>query len=161
MKKIIALAVMVSFAAQAIHAQNGLQNKTVRQFQFTDLNNKVWELNKLKGKVIVINFWFIGCDPCHREMPELNALSAANSANGVVFLALSPDDKKSIETFLKKRKFDYNIVPSSLDFITSMNINSFPTHIVIDKQGIIREVFIGYQPGIREKLQEKINELAK
>jgi len=76
-------------------------------------------------------------------------------------LALSPDDKKAIGTFLKKRKFDYNIIPSSLDYISSLNINSFPTHLVIDKQGIIREVFVGYRTDIKEELQAKIDELVK
>jgi len=161
MKKAIILAIIVSFAAQSIHGQNGLQNKAIGQFHLTDLNNKTWDLSKLKGKVIVINFWFIACDPCRREMPELNNLVSANVKNDIVFLALSPDDKKAIGTFLKKRKFDYNIIPSSLDYISSLNINSFPTHLVIDKQGIIREVFVGYRADIKEELQAKIDELVK
>lgn len=161
MKKSIILAIIVSFAAESSFSQNGLENKAIREFHFTDLNNKTWDLSKLKGKVIVMNFWFIACDPCRREMPKLNELSAANRKNEVVFLALSPDDKKAIGAFLEKRKFDYNIVPSSLDYISSLNINSFPTHLVIDKQGIIREVFIGYRADIKEELQAKIDELVK
>lgn len=161
MKKLIIVVIIASFAAQSIYGQNGLQNKAIGQFQFTDINNKTWDLGKLKGKVIVINFWFIACDPCRREMPELNNLVSANMKNDIVFLALSPDDKTAIGAFLKKRKFDYNIIPSSLDYISSLNINSFPTHLVIDKKGIVREVFIGYHPDIKKELQEKIDELIK
>ena len=40
-----------------------------------------------------------------------------------------------------------------------MNIENFPTHLVIDKEGIICQVFIGYADDIKEKLQVEIDKL--
>jgi hypothetical protein len=40
-----------------------------------------------------------------------------------------------------------------------MNIENFPTHLVIDKEGVIRQVFIGYADDIKEKLQAEIAKL--
>jgi hypothetical protein len=40
-----------------------------------------------------------------------------------------------------------------------MNIENFPTHLVVDKEGIICQVFIGYADDIKEKLQLEINKL--
>jgi hypothetical protein len=42
-----------------------------------------------------------------------------------------------------------------------MHIENFPTHLVIDKQGNIRQVFIGYADDIKEKLQAEIDKLIK
>ena len=58
-----------------------------------------------------------------------------------------------------KYRFDYKIIPYSLDYITAAVIENFPTHLVIDKEGIVRQVFIGYAADIKEKLQAGIDKL--
>ncbi|HJS54904.1 MAG TPA: TlpA disulfide reductase family protein [Chitinophagaceae bacterium] len=138
--------------------KNGLLNKSLKSFHFTDLNNKKWTSDKLKGKVLVINFWFTACKPCIQEIPHLNKLVAHND-DAVVFIAPAPENETQIKKFLKKYSFDYCIIPSSLDYITAMNIENFPTHLVIDKEGIIRQVFIGYADDIKERLQAEIDKL--
>ena len=134
-----------------------LINTAVADFKFTGLDKKVWESKKLKGKVVVINFWFTTCGPCIKEIPLLNELVAANKEKAVVFIAPGLDEEARITKFLKRNPFDYNIIPSSLDYIDSMMIENFPTHLVIDKEGIIRQVFIGYEDDIKVKLQEAID----
>jgi peroxiredoxin len=94
-------------------------------------------------------------------MPHLNKLVEENKNNEVVFLAPAPEDENQIKKFLKKYSFDYNITPSSIGFITAMTIENFPTHLIIDKEGIIRQVFIGYVDDIKEKLQAEIDKLIK
>ncbi len=91
-------------------------------------------------------------------MPHLNKLVADNT-DSVVFIAPAPETESQIRNFLKKYTFEYNIIPSSIDFINSMKIENFPTHLVVDRQGIIRQVFIGYADDIKEKLQLEINKL--
>jgi thiol-disulfide isomerase/thioredoxin len=137
---------------------NSLLNKPVQSFDLTDLDNKKWNSNELKGKIIVINFWFTSCKPCIMEIPHLNKLVADNK-DSVIFLAPAPENETQVKKFLKKYSFEYNITPSSIDLIASMNIENFPTHLVVDKEGIVRQVFIGYAYDIKEKLQLEINKL--
>ena len=141
--------------------KSSLINKSIKEFELTDLNNKKWSSKELKGNVLVINFWFTACKPCIQEMPHLNKLVEQNKNNEVVFLAPAPENENQIKKFLKKFAFDYNIIPSSIAFITTMNIENFPTHLVVDTEGIIRQVFIGYADDIKEKLQVEINKLIK
>lgn len=142
-----------------LNFKNTLINKPLETFSLTDLNKKTWTADSLKGKVAVINFWFTACKPCILEMPHLNKLVVENKDKAVVFLAPAPEDETKIKKFLKKYSFDYTITPASLDFITQMNIENFPTHLIIDKEGIIRQVFIGYADDIKEKLQTEIDKL--
>jgi len=139
--------------------KNGLIGQPLKQFHLTDLNDKKWDSKELKGKTIVINFWFTACKPCIEEMPHLNKLVEENRSSSVVFIAPAPENETQIKKFLKKYSFEYNITPSSTDFIASMGIENFPTHLVVDKDGIIRQVFIGYADDIKEKLQIEINKL--
>lgn len=139
--------------------KNSLINKPIKEFKFDDLENKTWKSNDLKGKVVLLNFWFTACEPCISEMPLLNKLVAANKDNPVIFLAPAPENESQVKRFLKKFKFDYNIIPSSNNYIDALKVEYFPTHIIIDKEGIIRQVIISYSEDIKDKLQEEINKL--
>jgi len=141
--------------------RTSLVNKPLTDFKFTSLDKQVLELQKLKGNVVVINFWFTTCGPCIKEMPFLTELVATNKEKPVVFIAPAPDNETQINKFLKKNTFAYQIVPSSLDYINTMHIENFPTHLVVDKEGIIRQVFVGYADDIKMKLQEEIDKLLK
>ncbi|GAB2817458.1 TlpA family protein disulfide reductase [Ferruginibacter profundus] len=136
-------------------------NKPLADFKFTSIDKQALELKKLKGKIIVINFWFTYCGPCIKEMPFLTELVAANKENPVVFIAPAPENEKQIRKFLQKNTFTYQLIPSSLDYIKTMHIENFPTHLIADKDGIIRQVFIGYTDDIKMKLQEAIDQLLK
>jgi thiol-disulfide isomerase/thioredoxin len=139
--------------------RENLVGKKIKSFKLKGLNNESLESDKLKDKIIVINFWFTACKPCILEMPHLNKLVAENIDKSVVFIAPAPEEEPQIKKFLKKYSFDYNIIPASLDYINELKIENFPTHIIIDKKGIVKQVLIGYADDIKEKLQAEINKL--
>lgn len=140
-------------------AKDRFIDKPVPAFKFTDIDGKKWNSKDLKGKVVVMNFWFTSCQPCIYEMPLLNEVVADNNSKGVEFIAPAPEKDVQIKKFLQRYKFDYTIIPSSTDFIDRLKIENFPTHLVVDKKGIVREVFIGYSNDIGKKLQEVIGKL--
>ena len=146
--------------AQVVDAfRKSLLGKSLADFNFEDiLGNKLKKAN-LKGKVIVINFWFTSCQPCISEMPLLNNLVAAYKDTNVVFIAPALSSKESIERFLKKYKFDYQIVPDQEEYAARLKVENFPTHIIVDKKGIIRQVEIGYNSMIKELLGQRIDAL--
>ncbi len=136
-----------------------LTGKPIKSLTLPDLAGQTWHSHKLKGKVIVVNFWFTACKPCITEMPHLNELVENNKNNPVLFLAPAPETGAQVNKFLTKYRFDYTIIPSSLKYINELGVENFPTHIVVDKKGIIRQVFIGYAADIKEKLQKEIDKL--
>ena len=139
--------------------KNGLINKPIKSFQFSAIDNIKWKSKDLKGKVVLINFWFTSCKPCIMEMPLLNELVADNKDKPVVFLAPALENPAQVRFFLKKYKFDYSIIPSSSQYSNDLGIEYFPTHFIIDKEGIIRQVIISYSDDIKEKLQAEIDKL--
>ena len=135
---------------------NGMLNKPAPDFELSDMEGKQWSLRKLRGKVVVLNFWFTSCAPCIQEMPELNKLTEAYSPNEVVFLALTFNDEKKVDTFLTRRKFDFVILPNSREVDQQYNVHSWPTSMVIDKVGNIKRI-VQSNPKIQEEITAAID----
>lgn len=126
-----------------------------------DLDDNPVKLSSLKGKVVVLNFWFTKCGPCIKEMPELNALTKTFDSDKVVFLALTFDKKATVNGFLSDTNFDYKILQNANDVITMYNVQSYPTSIVIDQDGKIMYKELGYRLNIKEVLSNEIEALLK
>jgi peroxiredoxin len=120
-------------------AQQGtLLNTPAPEFNLKDVDGKYHDLKSLKGKVVVLNFWFIGCAPCQAEMPELNAIRSRADLSKAVFLSLGLDNAAAIRKFLKTHRFEYTPLTYARAIHQAYKVASCPTSIVIDKNGIIR-----------------------
>lgn len=101
----------------------------------------------LAGKIVVLNFWFIDCQPCRTEIPELNKMVADYKDNlDVVFIAVTTDNKSDIQKFIETTPFSYHLVANSQDWTSAWGIRTFPTNVIIDRDGIIRFHTSGYGP---------------
>ena len=148
---------------EAMKMQNDFEAKLkgnpFPNFTLTDLSGTTHTSESIKGKVVVINLWFTACAPCIHEMPELNKIVDAYKENeDVLFLAFALDPKPLVDKFLKKHKFDYNIIPESQEYITKkLNPPGYPTHIVLDKNSNAVFLFSGYTPQAGEAIKSYIN----
>jgi len=132
-----------AFLKQKTDSISALAQKPALPFSIKDLNGNEHSLASLRGKVVVVNFWFISCPPCRMEIPGLNKLVKEFSGKDVVFLALALDDKKDLKEFLKKTPFDYTIVPEASKVADMYGVQGYPTHVVINRQGMVAARLIG------------------
>jgi hypothetical protein len=80
-------------------------------FDVPDINAKWINTAELKGKVIVMNFWFIGCVGCMDEIPKLSAIADKYSSNDdIVFIAVANNTPQDLRAFTKREKFNYRHV---------------------------------------------------
>jgi len=68
-------------------------------FSVTDIKGNTYTSEELKGKVVVLNFWFIGCAPCRIEIPGLNEMVKHYDKEEVVFIAFALDGKEELKKF--------------------------------------------------------------
>lgn len=106
------------------------------------LDGTIKTFEDFKGKVLVINFWYINCGPCIIEMPYLNNLVDKYKDEDIQFLALSFDSLPDINDFLKRTDFIYEHGSIPRSFMYDFTPVS-PGHFVVDEQGIIRDILIG------------------
>ena len=128
-------------------------------FSVTSLDGEDLNSRSLRGKVAVLNFWFIGCAPCRIEIPSLNKLVDEFDQDDVVFIAFARDGEAPLRSFLKELPFKYKIIPAAADVISKFNVSTYPTHIVIDQKGNIDTVLFGGGENRHEDLQPLIERL--
>lgn len=145
-----------AFIKQKTDSILGTKAKPALPFTVKALDGKTYDIAKLKGKAVVLNFWFIGCPPCRQEIPGLNTLVKEYAKKNVVFLALALDDEKSLNDFLKKTPFTYSIVPKAQSVSELYGVEGFPTHIVIDRKGMNIGQLIGGSETRHEDLRPLI-----
>ncbi|HEU4470664.1 MAG TPA: redoxin domain-containing protein [Flavisolibacter sp.] len=114
----------------------------------TSLDGKTISPESLKGKIVVLAFWFTACKPCIQEMPELNELVGHFKNNpNVVFLAPTFDDKAEAAKFMASHSFSYRILPGQKALIDQYKVQSYPSHVLVDHTGAVRFATEGYMQG--------------
>jgi thiol-disulfide isomerase/thioredoxin len=148
------------FAAYLRGKRDDLANKeSVPAFSVTSLNGQKLDLAALKGKLVVLNFWFIACGPCQAEMPGLNTLVTEFKDKGVVFIAFATDQEKELREFLKTKAFNYQIIPSAEALNQKFDIRLWPTHIILNREGKMAQRLSGGGMNRHEELRRLINRL--
>lgn len=106
-------------------------------FSFVDVDGDEIDLGDLKGKPLVINFWFATCVPCIAEMPVLNELKEKYANTNVVFLSMTFEKKSTVIDFLKQHPFNFTSISDAREYcgtITSL----YPLTLFVNKEGIIQ-----------------------
>ena len=106
------------------------------------IDGSVTSFSDYKGKLLVINFWYINCGPCIAEMPYLNDLVNQYQNENVNFLALSFDTNQDIKSFLEKTEFKYEHGSISRSLMYDFTPVA-PGHFIVDSEGIIRDIIVG------------------
>jgi len=140
---------------QASDIENEERKKTkILQEIIDKTENKNSILNEgLIGKTIIINVWDTWCQPCWKEMPELNQLVEKYANDDIIFIALSESSQEKAEEALKEKnqQFNYQLFYKQQELINllytyklSHEIDALPLHLVINKEGKIEFYFMGY-----------------
>lgn len=112
--------------------------------QFAKLEGGNLRLSELRGRVVVLNFWATWCIPCRSEIPALSAMGKSLAGEGLTVVGVSYDDTaEMVQEFQKDLKQDYLVVLGGKDVGSQLPASPLPTTYIIDRQGLIREKFIG------------------
>jgi len=139
-----------------------LKKSGIDELTLTDIKGEVHSLETLKDKIILIDFWFINCGPCIKEIPDLNKLKAEFEMDEVEWFAVTYDPKEKVERFLERLKFDYTIVPDSKHLTDRFDIRFYPTTLIIDEnRKIVYTGKFGTMNGRVNEIREALNKLIK
>ena len=114
------------------------EGKAVPKFDVPDIDAKWVNTEELKGKVIVMNFWFIGCVGCMDEIPKLSAVADKFKGNDdVVFLAVANNTPQQLRAYLRGNTFSYRQIGQGLSLVKLFDFSGYPKNIVIGRDGKI------------------------
>ena len=116
-------------------------------FSFKDLKGNLVSNESMKGKIIVIKCWYIHCTPCIREFPQVNKLTEEyKDRKDIVFISLAEDSPEQLKTFLARKPLSYSVIPDMKIYMNeSLQLNSFPTHFILNKEGLISKVLPNFE----------------
>lgn len=128
-------------------------NKPLPDFELQTIGNELKKNNDYTGKVTFINLWFTTCGPCITEMPYLNYLKDLYK-DQVHFIAITFDDKTRVQSFLKRKTFQFEHLVDAAQYLSKdLENNAFPKLILLDKSGTVRFVENGVQLSGNNPLQ--------
>ena len=119
--------------------------KPAPNFTLVDTKSKTWSLAELKGQVVFLNFWTTWCPPCREEMPSMQTVHASMPEDRFTMLAvLSNDDPALADAMAAKIGATFPILIDPANKAgQAYGLTGVPETYIIDKQGVLREKFIG------------------
>jgi len=127
-------ALMALFAAPVVLGQ---EKNLAPNFSLKNSAGQVVELAKLRGKVVVVNFWATWCHPCQKEIPDLSKLYDQYKGKVMILgvMADNPGDSDLLN-FQSDYMMSYPVVRANSDLNVAFNYpQSLPTTFVFDKTG--------------------------
>ena len=130
-------------------------------FTLKTLDGKEITLSKLKGKVVLIDFWATWCSPCRESIPHLVQLYKNYQKNGLELIGMNVDkgDLNAVLNFVKSMDIPYPIAITPDAVMKDFGVLGLPTTILIDKEGKVRDKITGFNSEIAKQMVAKIEDL--
>jgi peroxiredoxin len=124
-----------------------MEGKPFPKFSFKDLNGNVVSNESMKGKIIVIKCWYIHCAACVKEFPEVNQLTEKyKNRKDILFVSLAEDNPEQLKVFLARKPLSYSVIPNMKIYMNeTLQLNAFPTHFILNKEGLISKVLPNFR----------------
>ena len=126
--------------------------------KFKAVDGREVDVQQMKGKVVLIDFWATWCGPCMKELPEVKTLHTRLQAKGFEIVGLNFDYKKpALLEVIAREKIPwpqyFEDIEKDNRFGVEFDINGLPTLWLVDKKGVLRDL------NARENLAQKVEKL--
>jgi thiol-disulfide isomerase/thioredoxin len=110
-----------------------------------DLSGRQVSLSDFKGKILFVNFWATWCPPCREEMPSMQKLHARLKDKDFLIVAIDlQESAEPVKKFLNEYELTFmTLLDSTGETGPLFGINSIPTTLIMDKNGMIIGVAMG------------------
>lgn len=136
-----------------------LQNTPAPDFELVSLEGDTVQLSKLRGKVVVLDFWASWCMPCIASFPGMQkAVEKYENDSSVVFLFVNLDGKEAKDKSRKnieEKGYGFNVLLDSKNQTgPAYSIHGIPVKFVIDQEGVIRFRKGSFEPNTKDEVEE-------
>jgi thiol-disulfide isomerase/thioredoxin len=132
-------------------------------FSFTTRQNQNLSNAALRGKVVLMDFWGTWCPPCRESVPMLRNLNKKYAGKPFQLVSVSSDDDEDVwKTYIQAERMDWSqYIDLPGDVLHVFKVESFPTFVVLDKDGVIRFRQSGEGPTTEGELEDAIGKYLK
>ncbi len=116
-------------------------------FTLEEVDGGQLSLADLRGRAVLLDFWDTWCPPCRKALPHLQELSQEHQDGlQVVGIALGQEGQAKVKSFIAARGFTFPFVYGNVEVFQKFGIQSLPTTMLLDKDGVIVKKWIGGYP---------------
>lgn len=160
-----AVAALAALCAAGIAggSENALTAKPAPDFTLHSASGGNQRLKEQRGQVVMLNFWATWCGPCRQEMPQLNRLYEKYHGAGFNLFGVNIDDDAGSAIGLSSRLgLRFPVLLDTDKRVSRMyDLSTMPSSVLIDRNGVVRYVHLGYKEGYEDAYEKQIRELLK
>ena len=128
-------------------------------WEVKDLDGRTHTLEQYRGKVLVLDFWYRGCGWCMRAMPQVKRIAAHYRGQPVAVFGMNNDRNEDDARFVvREMQLDYPVLRSN-ELPRKYGVHGFPTLIIIDQQGKVANIHVGYSAQLFEEVTAAVDRL--
>ncbi len=152
---------LASYYVQEAENRAKVLNQPAADWSTSDLDGKAHALKDYRGKVLILDFWYRGCGWCVRAMPQMKQIAEHFKGQPVVVFGMNTDRNLEDAKFVvEKMGLNYtNLKAEGLP--EKYQVRGFPTLIIIDRDGVVRDLHVGYSPTLKEEVTRSVEKLLK
>ena len=153
---VIALALFLPLSVKGAEVKVG---QSAPAFTVKTLAGKTFRLKDARGKVVLLDFWGVACPPCKIQMPALQRWHEQYAGRGMVVVGIEAmgTETKAIRKALKERGVTYPVASDTGNrLMTLYGVTAHPTTILIDQEGKIVHIEVGYVRGDEKEIEKRL-----
>jgi thiol-disulfide isomerase/thioredoxin len=136
-----------------------LRGQPSAAWESTDFDDRPQSIARHAGEVVVLDFWYRGCGWCIKAMPQIQEVARHFAEQPVVVLGMNTDRKDEDARFvIDAMGLGYPTVRAQ-GLPEKYGVRGFPTVVLIDRKGVVRDFHVGYAPDLSQTLIGAIDEL--
>ena len=156
----VALAALLA-VAESGSAATQLKGVDAPDFALKSLAGKNLRLSEYRGEVVMLSFWATWCGDCRAQLAELGAMRERYRDAGVELLAVSLD-QSARQASEATAEAGYPVLHDAAGEVGRLyDIDKMPVMVLIDRGGVVRDVFEGFRRGNEQQYLERVQALLR
>ena len=148
-------------AAGAVSAATQLRGSEAPDFVLKSITGKNLRLSEYRGDVVMLSFWASWCGDCRAQLDELGAMRDRYHDAGIELLAISLDQNARQASDVMGAA-GYPVLHDAGGEVGRLyDVTKMPAMVLIDRGGVVREVFEGFRRGNEEQYLEHVQALLR
>jgi peroxiredoxin len=161
LKKTITWCLLITCAVLTSPNHAELVKGEAPNFTLKSLRGDNLKLSEHRGEVIMLNFWATWCETCLQSMPVLNDLYLRYRDEGFTLFSINTEkDKQKVRNVLRDMQIAFPVLFDVTHKVSEeYEVDDMPATYIIDKDGNLRYMHSGFEPGYEDTFHKQVREL--
>lgn len=155
-----ALTLSAASFAQLSADQRALIGKQAPDFTLRNVAGGNITKASLRGRVVLLDFWATWCGPCKAASPFMQTLHTRYNSRGLRVIGANAGERTTgpapARDYARQHNYTYTFTFESDNVFRAFKSRGYPTFILIDKTGVVRNIWVGWADQLKTPMENEI-----